>query len=200
MTTSCIINTAALGPRAHDITGSRTPTPHAARAHVLRSVILPLAMSMFDDVIVAGEWEDGAGYRYVPCPSTTFSCVDALAQRQAGFEAATGDVLVFQHDDHLVLPFAPALLAALRGVLVPTRKTNLRSRNEVLPNGFPSYISGHCAIYARAVLDACPWGAVPPVHVWDIAHTAQIHAAGFPVNLSSQLIALDIEYGATPWQ
>lgn len=200
---SVVINTCALGAHAGGVLGSDGRTvPHSQRAYVLRNLLLPLYLvdPHIDEVVVAGEWEPGPGYRYVNIPSRYKSSADALAQRQAGFDASQGDVVVFQHDDHILLPGWWAGLDSRADVLVPERWTRLRSPfGEQLNNGAPDYISGHCAIYKRKVLERCPWRAVPAVREWDIKHTEQIVAAGFAVRFTDTLRAWDIEHGATPW-
>ena len=231
---SLVINTCANGPKAAE-TLSSGKQPHAQRSFALRNFILPAAIAdpTFDEIIVVGEWEPGNGYIYIEVPSEWFSCVDALAQRQAGFERSTGDWIVFQHDDHLLdNHIGDSGLTGLErtigvgmnpnlGVLVPARHTRLRNVNgEKLFSGeakygtdsiedcegqsWPvplarGYISGHCAIYRREVLEACPWGDVDKVFSWDVQHTAQIREAGFSINWSDALRCYDIEAGARPW-
>ena len=200
------------------------------RSFALRNFILPAALAdpTFSEVIVVGEWEPGDGYIYIESPSEHFSCVDALAQRQAGFERSTGHKVVYQHDDHMLQVTDPYTLIASMDpdwgtpahkqidVLVPARYTRLRNVNgERLFNGAPitglgdassavtpfskGYISGHCAIYRREVLKKCPWGGVEKVHTWDIEHTAQIRGAGFTIEWSSALKVWDVEAGSRPW-
>jgi hypothetical protein len=175
------------------------------RAYALRNFLIPRYVDepAIDELIVAGEWEEGEGYTYVPCPSTYFNCRDALAQRQAGFEASTGDVVIFQHDDHL-LESRYQLRQELNDgadVVVPGRWTRLRDPDgEPLNNGYPDYISGHCALYQRAVIERCPWKDVPPEYTWDQAHTQQIRAAEFTIVWARHLTCWDVEMGSTPWQ
>ena len=213
---SLVINTCAGGPKAAD-TLSSGRQPHAHRSFALRNFILPAALAdpTFDEVIVVGEWEPGNGYVYIEVPSVHFSCVDALAQRQAGFERSRGVIIFFQHDDHMLarMPFWDEAKNTIipwakepQDVVVPSRYTRLRNVNgERLQNGKPQlgleigYISGHCAIYRREVLEKCPWGNVDEVHTWDVAHTAQIRAAGFKIEWSDALRVYDCEAGATPW-
>lgn len=220
---SLCINTCANGPKAAETKGSGGQT-HERRAFALRNFILPAAIAdpTFSEVIVVGEWEPGNGYIYIEVPSERFSCVDALAQRQAGFERSMGDWIVFQHDDHLLdnsidwhcSSGCPAIGDALGykadgiDVLVPARYTRLRDVNgEELINGMPlvenlgqeGYISGHCAIYHREVLEYCAWGAIPKVFDWDVKHTAQIRDAGFKIEWTDALRCYDIEAGAKPW-
>jgi hypothetical protein len=205
MTVSLIVNTCALGTPA--ALNSAKTTPHVDRAYALRNWILPAyaAASEFDQVIVVGEWEPGDGYTYIPSPSAWENCIDALMQRQLGFEAATGDWIVCQHDDHMLDLAGLNEIAwsdpTLPGVLVPERWTRLRNpAGELLPNGETVYISGHCAIYRRDVLERCSWSAVPRVHTWDLQHTRQIREAGFQISWSNVLRVWDIELGGMPWR
>lgn len=192
---SAIVNTSALGPRAHEITGSRSPTPHAMRAYALRHFIIPSLVNFCDEVFVVGEWEDGEGYTYIPVPSVNFNCTDALAQRHAGYLAAKGDLLLFQHDDHWV-----ASLPSVEAPVVSPRRVTIRGgRIVTLANGHPDYICGHVAMYRREVLNLCPWDAVPKVHTWDVEHTKMIHAAGFTPEYDPSWVIEDVEYGASPW-
>ena len=225
---SLVINSCANGPKAAETLSSGGQS-HMQRSFALRNFILPAALAdpTFSEVIVVGEWEPGDGYIYIESPSEHFSCVDALAQRQAGFERSTGDWVVFQHDDHLLKnPIVDydeetALHKIYRikqkfDVLIPARYTRLRDVNgERLFNGAPitgpgdassavnpfskGYISGHCAIYRREVLEKCPWGGVEKVHTWDIEHTKQIRDAGFTIEWSDALRVYDCEAGSRPW-
>jgi hypothetical protein len=184
--------------------------PHSMRLYALRSFIIPFYLSdpHVSEVIVVGEYEDGPGYTYLNVPSKHYSSADALAQRQAGFEASTGDTIIFQHDDHILDPKWASNLDSRADVLIPQRWTRLRSSTpERLNNGEPEcnpgvkeYISGHCAIYKRAVLEVCPWGKVPQIRTWDCQHTWQIRDAGFRVTRSDTLKVWDVEFGSSPWE
>ena len=214
MTISLRINSSANGPKAAD-TRSSGGQSHAQRSFALRNFILPAAVAdpTFSEVIVVGEWEPGWGYIYIEVPSERFSCVDALTQRQAGFERSTGDWVVFQHDDHLLENVKDMLhgkISLFTGadVIVPARYTRLRDVNgEKLLSGEPSdkgknregYISGHCAIYRREVLEVCPWSDVKEIFEWDVEHTAQIREAGFKIEWSNALRCYDVESGSKPW-
>jgi hypothetical protein len=198
MRLSCIINTSCLGPRAQSVTGSTTPTPHAFREHVLRNFILPHYAMFADEVIVVGEFREGAKWRYIPKPSIFFSAVDALHQRQAGFEASTGDVLLFAHDDHLV--YLKDIELSGGHVAVPRRVWRRPDGRVVtVNNGFSAgYVSGHAAFYMREVLEVAPWGGVPLVHTWDIEHTRQLRAQGAVIVEAPKIVAWDVEVGADP--
>lgn len=197
---SIILNTSCLGPRAREIHGSdgRTSTVHAMRAYALRCFILPAYASLnpsIFEIIIVGEFEEGEGYRYIHVPSVHFSSADALAQRQAGFEASRGAFIWHTHDDH----FLDCFLPPHADVMVPERWTRLRGREEMLNNGWPDYCSGHACGYKREVLEACPWSAVPVVREWDVRHTAQIRGAGFSIAQAPMMRAWDVEFEATPW-
>jgi len=131
--------------------------------------------------------------------------VDALAQRQAGFEASTGDIVIFQHDDHvfdqLCIPY-PTSETQSWDVLSPQRYTLMRSPEpELLNNGYyDGYVLGHGAIYRRTVIERCPWKDVPRVYQWDIAHTQQIIAAGFTLAWTTASQLRDVELGGRPWE
>lgn len=202
MKLSVIVNTSALGPHAHESRGSDSAlgSPHAWRAYALRNLILPAYANdpNVAELIVVGEWEPGP-YLYIHEPSRYLSSVDALAQRQRGFDAATGDYVAHVHDDHLLqIPWVPSFHGA---VMVPERRTRLRaSSGEPLPNGGSDYVSGHAALYRRDVLERCPWGAVKPVRTWDIEHTQAMRTAGFDPRPTSAFIAWDCEFGGMPWR
>ena len=200
MRLSVVVNTCALGPRAHAVTGSTTPSPHAWRAYALQHFILPAYAAHADEVIVVGEWREGEGYIYVSAPSVYFSAVDALHQRQAGFEMASGDVIIHVHDDHFLDPSALSEIlptAAWRAdVLVPTRYRQELHAAKQHPTGMedtPPYVGGHCAIYKREVLERCPWNEVPKAHVWDTLHTKMMRDAGFRLKEAPEMCVWDVE-------
>lgn len=193
MKLSVIVNTCSLAPHAMEVTGSTTPTPHAVRAYALRHFILPHYLKHADEVIVVGEYEEGEGYTYVSSPSEYRSAVDALAQRQAGFEHASHDLLLFAHDDHLVD------LSCFENVPWWTADVFACERKRVgegtIPNGFrDGYVSGHGAFYRRSVLELAPWGDVPKVHTWDIEHTKMLLAAEARIEETKIVTAWDVEY------
>jgi hypothetical protein len=200
---SLVVNTACLGLRAGAILSSGK-RPHDLREFLLKCFIIPEAMAnpAISEIIVAGEFEPGEGYTYVRAPSVYFNCRDALHQRQRGFEAATGDVILFQHDDHLVQgDFPPMEVFTDTQVVVPQRRTRMRQAiGERLNAGEGRYVSGHAAFYSREAITKCPWGQVPKVYQWDRAHTEQLLDAGFRVGMADQMMAWDIEWGSQPWR
>ena len=185
--------------------GRNVSERYKIRAYALRCFLLPMAITNFDEVIVAGEWEEGEGYTYVHAPSKFFGAEDALHQRQAGFEASTGNVIVHCHDDHYI---EGNTNGKLFDVLSPARYTRLRRvAGERLNGGEPKldvgnagYVCGHSAIYRKEVLEACPWKNVPAIFTWDIQHTAQIKSLGLSIEWVSTIRAWDIEFGSKPWE
>src|SRR3990167_7082867 len=215
MSLSVLINTCA-----QDTALSR----FATRIYAMRTFILPAYCgdAGIAEVIVSGVWEPGEGYTYVPVLGQHNNIFDAARQRQAALEVATGDFLVFQADDHLcdrTILDAPQLMDD-RGldVLVPMRLTRMRGRIEYLNNGEPGcdlaqwngYVLWHGAIYRRSALVACPWDTIPmpqqtPDQVargfysLDVAHTAQLRAAGQCIDWSTKVHLWDVEFGGQPW-
>jgi hypothetical protein len=220
---SLIINTCA---GRDDGTLSNAKQPHAHRAYLLRNFILPqyIADPYIDEVIVAGEWEEGEGYIYVPVAPIHRTWADTLPQRQAGFEASKGDILVFQHDDHVLDnarkepefedDWDNVLEDVLYGgeswdVLSPTRYTRLRNvagerLNDNSP-GFNKYtppgggINGHCCIFRREVIEAVPWNSLPIEWTFDIIMRERIQQAGFKIVWTDAIRCYDCEMGAKPW-
>jgi len=206
MKLSVIINTCALEDNDTKSSGGKGPT-HAGRAYALRNFILPryIADPLVDEIIVVGTWGFSEEYTYIPMPSVYKSCTDALLQRHAAAQAATGDILIFQHDDHMFSSLdtmQDIFLHVDTDVLSPARYTRLRSvSGERLNNGEQhGYISGHGTAYRREVIEQCPWGDVPPVFTWDIEHTKQIRAAGFNPVWSEDLQLWDCEFESEPWK
>ena len=214
---SVIINTCALERNTH----SKTPqgVPYNSRAYALRNFILPryIADPYISEIIVVGSWEEGEGYRYIHSPSKYFSAVDALEQRQIGFEVSRNNILVFQHDDHFIeldwnvyrdldLGFS---LSSGYDVVSPARYTRLRNvSGERLNGGEPGYnqwstseghINGHCAIFSREVIEKCPWTSANKIFTWDISMTQNIKAAGFKIIWHESIKCWDVEMGSEPW-
>ena len=219
---SLVLNTCALQRSMYNTTPAGVP--YNTRAYALRNWILPqyIADPYIDEVIVVGSWHEGEGYQYIPSPSKYFSCVDALEQRQLGFEASNGDVVIFQHDDHVLESpdwlrdyfdscclLADSKFKKPAAVLSPSRYTRLRSiSGERLNNGEPGYnshvppgghLSGHCAIFRREVIERCPWTDAQKVFTWDVSATQNIVTAGFKIVWTDAIRCWDVEEGSTPW-
>ena len=204
---TCIINSIALAKdAARPSSGSR---PYAERAWLLRNVILPwyASLGVFDEVVVAGEFEEGLFHRYVPCAQVFHTVGDALLQRQLGFEATTGhpdDWVLFQHDDHLWAPENETLgvsVAADRA-LSPSRWTRARrATGEALNDGhLVPHINGHALLMRRRIAALVPWTSVPPVFTWDVEYTAALARAGVAWRYAPEYAVWDLERGAEPWK
>ena len=212
---SLIINTCAMEP------GPRFSGKYKDRAYALQNFIIPQYVNdpYIDEIIVVGSWQEGEGYKYIPCPSKYFSCVDALEQRQRGFEASTGDIVIFQHDDHVLEKSLEyywvdgiiyhGMQSGGCDVLSPACYTRLRypdgerlnagepGFNEWVPPG--GHLNGHCAIFNRDVIERCPGTNADKVFTWDVSMTHQIRKAGFEIAWSNMIRCWDIEKGSTPW-
>ena len=184
---SVCVNTCALGPRAADTQSATLAATYAARRYPLGNFILPTLIHdpYISEVIVVGEWCEGEGYTYVPCASRYFSSDDAVAQRQAAFEASSGEFILFQHDDHILHPRAAReiVTGAMNDIDVMVLPRFARSMNGDIakPNGgdaTPPYLSGHAAVYRRKILERVPWSAVPAIREWDQAQTMLMRGAG----------------------
>jgi hypothetical protein len=205
---SVVINTAAAAPHAKHVLSSGK-VPYSWRAFLLQNIILPAytQASEIDEVIVAGVWKPAPNdeYKYVHVEPEHFSWADCIMQRQAGYNVASGDWIIHQHDDHLIDLATMNDIAwskdYLMDVLSFNRITFARSvAGEELNSGkVDGYVDGHCAAYKRKVLEACPWSAVPKQFTMDQLHTKQILDAGFHVAWDEPLWVQDCEYGAQPW-
>lgn len=201
---SVVIPTVALGTTTRLSSGKQA---YSQRAYLLRCFLLPAlrADPLVNEIVVVGEFEPGAGYTYVPCPNVRFDNVhDALAQRQAGFAATTGEWVAYIADDHMVTPntFARARsYMAIGDVVSLNRRTRMRNgAGEDLNCGAADgYYNGHGCVFRRDVLEACPWSAVPRIFSYDVAHSAQIKAAGFHLVYAPDAYVEDVEAGAQPW-
>ena len=202
MNVSYIINTAA-GDKA--LTGSNQwrSLPYSERARLLSEEVIPSALAEgFHEVIVAGTWHDGEGYKYVPVQPMFRDRRDALWQREIGARHATGDVLVFGHDDHKVAAgFRATLrhnyLADVTGptpewdLIVPQRLHGIT--NAVLNNGADkSYMGGHILVMKRWLWAECPWTAVDTVY-WDTSMSRIWREAGARIIFSDLLQHVDVE-------
>ena len=199
MTTSVIINSAALGPKSGAVLSS-VGQPYSKRIDLLDGMLVELpSRAGVDEVIVVGEYKDGPGYRYISAPSRAFDCTDALHQRQAGFEASSGDLLVFAHDDHKPdIGFFNVLRQRYVGddswdVLVPVRRALEQGEILTLNNGFGVYVMGHACVMRRAMATAVPWSSVQKIFTWDVDHTARLRAAGTRIKWVEDLIVWDLE-------
>lgn len=176
--TSVVINSAALGSRSRGQLSS-SGIPHGRRGVLLKEQILPgLIGRQGLEVVVAGEYEPGEGFLYVSSPSVAFDCTDALQQRAAGLSASSGNIVLFQHDDHIVCDGFFQILSDKYAqddswdVLVPSRWAMDGGKRRRLNDGrADGYVMGHACVMRRAMAECVPWSSVPRVFTWDVEHT-----------------------------
>jgi hypothetical protein len=165
---------------------------------LLSQEILPRTAD-FDEVILAGTIPpallgDFPSIRYVPVPPRRRDRWDALVQREAGARLATGDILVFCHDDHAPGPNLAAFLRDLPphvDILVPQR-LHLRT-GAVLNNGrVDGYMGGHCYAMRRWIWAACPLTSAPDEY-WDTYFTPLWQKAGANIVWSEEVTHYDCE-------
>lgn len=196
---SVIINSAALGERSRSVLSS-VGKPYGERAALLKEKILPKVVGVPGvEVIVVGEYEAGEGYTYVPSPSVAFDATDALKQRTDGLAASHGDIVVFQHDDHVL---DAAFFQYLQGrygaddawdVLVPARWAYDGETVRLNNGSGDGYVMGHACVIRRAMAEKTPWSLVDKVFTWDVSHTLALRANGARIRFVDDLIVWDLE-------
>lgn len=178
--------------------------PYVAREKLLADTLSRVDIFGFDEVIVAGVFNPELGnkfqsVRFVSVPPTVENRWDALMQREVGARFASGDILVFCHDDHSPansldgIPFAATLktLGEEWDILVPKRKH--KQTGEELTNGrLEGYMGGHCYAMRRAA-----WATVPltnaPNEFWDTFLTQVWLNLGFKIVWTDKLVHVDLE-------
>jgi len=208
MRVSYIINTCALDPHTNTFRNPYRTAGYVERAALLRNRILPAAMEQyFDEIIVAGVFEHGTGYQYVPVAPRYRDRRDALVQREMGARHATGDVLVFGHDDHaLVANFHRQLEDYNKrrqtsharhlawDLLIPKRIHGITGAT--LNNGQYSkpepMMGGHVLVMKRWLWAECPWTSVD-TEWWDTSMTRLWKAAGGKLVYADDLQHIDVE-------
>jgi hypothetical protein len=201
MRISYIINSAASDPLVNTIGNPWRKVGYRRRYSLLKEQVLPAATAQgFDEVIVAGCFEAGAGYQYVPMEPRFRDRRDALWQREIGARYATGDVLVFGHDDHSLAPdFEKALWDrcmttddfAAWDLLIPKRIHGITGAE--LNNGKDSgYMGGHVLVMKRWLWAQVPWTLVD-TSFWDTTLTREWKAAGGKLVYADDLVHVDVE-------
>lgn len=196
MRISYIINSAASDPWIQDGRNPWRQAGYGSRYRLLKEKVLPAAMQQgFDEIIVAGCFEEGEGYRYVPVAPRFRDRRDALWQREIGARYATGNVLIFGHDDH-----------ALHGdwwdflkwpewdswdLLIPKRIHGITGTE--LTNGKDKgYMGGHVLVMKRWLWAEVPWTACDTIF-WDVSMTRLWKEAGGKLVYADDLVHADVE-------
>jgi len=186
---------------------------YAQRGWVLRNVLLPWlhSMDLFNQIVVAGEWETGPGFIYAPRCQVYHGVADILLQRQTGFEATEGeanDWVLYLNDDTIWEPRNPVPQPAEPcSVLSPSRWTRARtSHAEPLPDGGGKYVQWHATLVKRKVTAQVPWtslslepGPDGMCH-FDLTFTETLEAAGIPWRYAPECKVWDLEMGGAPWR
>ena len=214
MSISCVVTTIA-GADDADTRGNLYTCggSYAQRGWVLRNVMLPWlhSMDVFDRLVVAGEWETGPEFVYAPRCQVYHDIKDILLQRQAGFEATTGeanDWVLYLNDDTIWCPENPVPQPGEpHGVLSPSRWTRARtSHAEPLPDGEGKFVQWHATLVKRKVTVRVPWSAFPDVlgpdgmHHFDLQFTDILEQAQIPWRYAPEYKVWDLEMGGSPWR
>lgn len=199
MQISYIINTACMDPWANERGNLHRSAGYSQRYSILKEKVLPAALSQgFDEVIVAGVFEPGTGYQYVPVQPHHRDRRDALRQRELGARYATGDILVFGHDDHaLDINFRNILWACYDDpkypwdLLIPQRQHAITGA--VMNNGEAAgYMGGHVLVMKRWLWAEVPWTACDTEY-WDTTMTRLWREVGGKLVYADDLIHFDVE-------
>lgn len=214
-----VVNTCCRGPAGRLYSSGKQP--YMERLWLLRNVTIPLYTKwmpeLFRQVIVVGEFEEGEGYTYVHCPSTYKSCVDALAQRDAGFDAVENTAvqwILFHHDDHVWDPTNQLLLPETADVLSPSRWTHGRSlEKERLNDGTYhagrtsqdvlglGYLNGHaCLMRPHVFRHGFRWSKAEKIFQWDTSVTQVLQRQETRIRYAPELKVWDMERNACPWE
>jgi len=202
MKISLILNTSCMDPLANIFKNQWRKKPYAARIEILQETIALAKDWDWDEIIVAGQFESGDGYKYVEVEPVFRNRSDGLIQRELGARHATSDVLVFCHDDHRP---DDTFELQLRGydkvadwdLLIPKRIHNLTG--DLLENGNheqnpkrESYMGAHCLVMKRWLWAQVPWTSVETTF-WDHSMTRLWKEAGAKLVYADDLIHYDME-------
>ena len=199
MRISLCINTAASDPLVNTNSNWYRKAGYGARYGILKEKMLPVALQQgFDEVIVAGVFEEGDGYQYVPVPPRYRDRRDALWQREMGARYATGDILVFSHDDHSLEDNFRYNLAAVWGrtthtwdLIIPRRIHGITGAE--LNNGKETgYMGGHALVMKRWLWAQVSWTSVDS-EWWDTSMTRLWKEAGGKLVWAEDLVHIDVE-------
>lgn len=211
MRISYCINTASRDPYAAGFKNPHRSVGYASRYSLLKEKVLPAVLAQgFDEVIVAGSFEEGSGYAYVPVLPKYRDRRDALCQREAAARHATGDILIFGHDDHAVAADFGQQLVKYAGyrhgempvefpdwdLLIPqrqhgiTKETLANGKNEKEP--VYAYMGGHVLVMRRWLWATVPWTTVD-TEFWDTSMTRIWKEAGARLVYADDLVHLDME-------
>lgn len=167
---AAVINTCAMKPGA--------PPQYAQRVDWVRKSVDTLRDLGFQQVIVAGDFEPGKNYTYVPVGQQYHNCRDVLKQRQAGYDSVVGypEHIWFQMDD---MQLISASFETIHGVDVVSPVRVSSKTGEELNSGWNGigykdpvgpYIHTHAMLMSQKALLEAPWSLVSPIYRFDIVH------------------------------
>jgi len=196
MKISLILNTACMDPIAMGKTNTYRDAKYHSRIMMLEDTI-ELATD-FDEIIVAGNYKVGTGYKYIEVMPHQHNRSDGLIQREVGARHSTGDILVFCHDDHRPGDgFAEICIDHYitkdheNDLLIPNRLHKLT--NEPLNNGKDDdYMGGHALVMHRSLWAEVPW-TMTSLTFWDVSQTRLWREAGANLIWHDELIHYDLE-------
>lgn len=198
MKISLILNTACMDPIVAGRSNTYRDTNYLDRADILYKTIHSPAADDFDEVIVVGNYESGCDYKYVEVLPSTRTRADGLIQREVGARHATGDVLVFCHDDHRpynnfakVVRKHYAYNQNRNDLLIPQRIHEITGMK--LNNGRDDdYMGGHCLVMHRSLWAEVPW-TMTDLIFWDVTMTRLWREAGANLIWHDELVHYDLE-------
>lgn len=195
-----IVNTACGDEEVRGRSNPYRRATYADRERLLTEQVLPRCVG-FDEVIVAGQFPARLPARFESCrfievPPKMRNRWDALLQREIGARFATGDILVFCHDDHapgegFAETLARCAEASTWDILVP-RRVHHGTGAELNNGKADGYMGGHCYAMRRWI-----WAAGPltnaPNEFWDTWWTRMWQECGARIEYSEELVHLDVE-------
>ena len=175
------------------------------RLELLDTQVLPsVLVAPFLEVVVVGDYHEGAGYRYLPVPPLTATTTDALVKRDVGTLATTAPWIFYLCDDHALRGWSePPTKPQVIGV--PLRYSTDAEGTVHLCNAglderdpYAPYIGGHAGLFSRHLIMQRPWSAMPHHRNWDLI-ISRIHVAmGARLEPSTWRVE-DLEPEARPW-
>ena len=197
MKISLILNTACMDPIVAMRHNTYRDANYMSRIDMLDNTLKDAVG--FDEIIVAGNYKVGPRYKYVEVPPHVRTRADGLIQREIGARHATGDILVFCHDDHRpdFADFATILREhygynqSKNSLLIPKRVHSITGAE--LNNGqADNYMGGHCLVMHRSLWAEVPWTRTDLIF-WDVVMTRLWREAGANLIWHDQLIHYDLE-------
>lgn len=180
------------------------------REKLLTESVIPSVLAQrFSEVVVAGVYHEGEGYRYLHVPPLTDTTIDALVKRDVGVVATTSPVVMFLCDDHCIIgDFSGHVERWFEqnesDVLVPARFAMHPQQGRIrINNGERDmYCGGHGGVFKREVVAKRPWSAMPHHRLWDYQSSEiQLNDGWRFATMRSQSVGiLDLEPQNRPWQ